>query len=397
MNHFQILVIGGGNAGLSLAAYFLRKQPSLNIGIVEPSDKHYYQPAWTLVGAGTFNIRETERLEAYYIPKGATWIKKYCSSFQPEQNQITLQDNTTISYDYLVVCPGIQLDWESIKGLKETLGKNNVCSNYSFATAPYTFECIKNFKGGNAIFHNPHTPVKCGGAPHKIMYMAADYFRKHNLLSKSNIEYWSGAAKLFAVPKYEKTLLEVVKRGNIQLNLNYQLTEIDGEKKIAYFTGIGAENKEEKREVKFDMIHVTPPQSAPDFIKKSSLANAGGWVDVDKHTLQHLKYANIFSLGDAAGLPISKTGAAIRKQMPVVAQNIISMIEKRALGGQYQGYTSCPLVTGYGKLVLAEFDYNNVPQESFPFDQSKERWSMYQLKKQVLPRLYWNMILKGKM
>jgi sulfide:quinone oxidoreductase len=397
MSHYQVLVIGGGNAGISISAYLKNQRPELQIAIVDPSEKHYYQPAWTLVGAGTFDIQKTERNQKNYIPKGVTWIKQRCVSFQPDDNQVTIEDGGTISYDYMVVCPGIQLDWGAVKGLEENLGKNGVCSNYSFQTAPYTFECIKNLKGGNAIFHNPHTPVKCGGAPHKIMYMAADYFRKHGILNKVNIEYWSGAARLFAVDKYEQTLLKVVKKGNIKLNFNYKLLEIDGVNKKAIFEGFADSNKDQKVEVAYDMIHVTPPQSAPDFIKQSPLVNAAGWVDVNVNTLQHNKYANIFSLGDAAGLPISKTGAAIRKQMPVAANNLLSLLDKKALDQQYTGYTSCPLVTGYGKLVLAEFDYNNEPQETFPFDQSKERWSMYQLKKHVLPRMYWNGILKGKM
>ena len=394
MSHHQILIIGGGNAGISTAAQLLRKNRSLDIAIVDPADKHYYQPAWTLVGGGTFDINKTVRNEASVMPKGVTWIKQKAVSFSPEQNSVEL-DNGPVSYDYLIVCPGIQLNWSAVKGLPETLGKNNVCSNYSFETAPYTFECIKNFKGGTALFHNPSTPIKCGGAPHKIMYLAADYFRKHGILAKTDIQYWSRIGKLFAVPEYEKTLLQVVKRGNIKLNFMYNLTEIDGPNKTAKFVGIGDGNKDEVKEVKFDMIHVTPPQSAPDFIKNSPLANAGGWVDVDKGTLQHPKYANVFSLGDASGLPISKTGAAIRKQAPVLVANLLDVMSGRQPSQTYMGYTSCPLVTGYGKLVLAEFDYNNKPMETFPFDQSKERWSMYQLKKQVLPRMYWGAILKG--
>ncbi|HMP29800.1 MAG TPA: FAD/NAD(P)-binding oxidoreductase, partial [Saprospiraceae bacterium] len=390
-------VVGGGNAGISISAFLKNNQPNLKIAIVDPSEKHYYQPAWTLVGGGAFNAKDTEKNQKDYIPKGVTWIKQKCTSFQPEDNQVTLGDGTTVAYDYLVVCPGIQLDWGAVKGLKENLGKNGVCSNYSFQIAPYTFECIKNLKGGNAVFTNPHTPVKCGGAPHKIMYLAADYFRKHGNLDKVNIEYWSGAGRLFSVDKYEKTLLEVVKKGNIDLNFNFKLLEIDGANKKAIFEGFGENNKGDIREVSFDMTHVTPPQSAPDFIKNSPLANSAGWVDVNINTLQHNTYSNIFSLGDVAGLPISKTGAAIRKQMPVAAKNLLALIEQKSLDNHYNGYTSCPLVTGYGKLVLAEFDYNNQPQESFPIDQSKERWSMYQLKKQVLPRLYWGRILKGKM
>ena len=394
MAHHQIVIIGGGNAGISTAAQLLRKDRKLDIAIVDPADKHYYQPAWTLVGGGAFDIQKTVRSEASVMPKGVTWIKEKATGFVPEQNQVNLESGP-LTYDYLVVCPGIQLNWNAIKGLPETLGKNNVCSNYSFESAPYTFECLQNFKGGTALFHNPSTPVKCGGAPHKIMYLAADYFRKHGTLAKADIQYWSGAAKLFAVPKYEKTLLQVVKRGNIKLNLMYNLTEIDGPNKRATFGGCGEDKKDEVREVNFDMIHVTPPQSAPDFVRNSSLVNSAGWVDVDKGTLQHLRHANIFSLGDAAGLPISKTGAAIRKQAPVVVQNLFDLMEGRQPSANYMGYTSCPLVTGYGKLVLAEFDYNNTPMETFPFDQSKERWTMYQLKREVLPRMYWGAILKG--
>lgn len=394
-NHHQIIIVGGGNAGISVAAQLFRKNSKLDIAIIDPSEKHYYQPAWTLVGSGVFDIEKTERNEADVMPKKAVWIKESVQSFNPD-GQVVTTDKGTYTYDYLIVCPGIQLNWSAIKGLPETLGKNGVCSNYSFKTAPYTFECIKNFKGGKAIFHNPHTPVKCGGAPHKIMYMAADYFRKHGILDKADIQYWSGAAKLFAVPQYEKTLLEVCKRANIKLNFMQRLDEIDGPNKRAKFVGFGENNKDVETWVEFDMIHVTPPQSAPDFIKNSPLANAGGWVDVDKNTLQHVKYANIFSLGDASGLPTSKTGAAIRKQAPVVVANLLSLIESQAFGATYTGYTSCPLLTGYGKLVLAEFDYNNQPMETFPFDQSKERWSMYMLKKEILPRMYWGQILTGK-
>jgi sulfide:quinone oxidoreductase len=394
MSHHQIVIIGGGNAGISLAAQLLRKNRQLDIAIIDPSEKHYYQPAWTLVGAGVFDINKTVRSEASVMPRGVTWIKQKATGFAPEQNRVEL-DNGAVTYDALVVCPGIQLNWSAIKGLPETLGKNNVCSNYSFETAPYTFECVRNFKGGTALFHNPSTPVKCGGAPHKIMYLATDYFRKHGILAKADIQYWSGAGKLFAVPKYEKTLLEVVKRGNIKLNLLYNLTAIDGPNRKATFVGFGEDNKDQVREVFFDMIHVTPPQSAPDFVRNSVLANAAGWVDVDKSTLQHVRHANIFSVGDSAGLPISKTGAAIRKQVPVVVQNLLDVIAGEQPSATYLGYTSCPLVTGYGKLVLAEFDYNNEPMETFPFDQSKERWSMYQLKREVLPRMYWGAILKG--
>ena len=395
-NKHQIVIVGGGNAGLSVASKLLLKNRQLDIVVVDPASKHYYQPAWTLVGGGVFDIKKTERNEADVMPKGVKWIKEKVTGFIPESNTIQLETGNTLQYEYLVVAAGIQLNWHEIKGLKETLGKNNVCSNYSFEHAPYTFECIKNFKGGKAIFHNPHTPVKCGGAPHKIMYVAADYFRKHGVLDRTDIQYWSGGTKLFGVPKYEKTLLKVCERADISLNFNVKLVEVDGVNKNAKFVGISENNKEKEYIVDFDMLHVTPPQSAPDFIRSSSLANSTGWVDVDKHTLQHLKYPNIYSLGDSSALPTSKTGAAIRKQAPVLVENLLAVINNKKLAANYNGYTSCPLVTGYGKLVLAEFDYDGKPQETFPFDQSKERSSMYVLKKYILPWLYWTKILPGK-
>lgn len=393
----QIVIVGGGNAGISVASQLLRKNKELDIAIVEPSDKHYYQPAWTLVGAGVFDVKKTIRNEADVIPKNVKWIKQKVAAFQPQTNSIVLENNETVSYQYLIVAPGIQLNWHEIKGLKETLGKNGVCSNYSVELAPYTWECISHFKGGKALFTNPNTPVKCGGAPHKIMWLAADYFKKNNVFDKTSIQYWSGGTRLFGVDKYEKTLKKVAERDNVQMNFFTKLVAIDGPNKKATFAGFGEQNKDKEYIVDFDMIHVTPPQSAPDFVKNSPLANAAGWVDVDKNTLQHVKYSNIFSLGDASSLPTSRTGAAIRKQAPVLVKNLLELMAGKSLTGSYNGYTSCPVVTGYGKLVLAEFDYNNKPMETFPFDQSKERWSMYQMKTKLLPWLYWHKILPGKM
>lgn len=393
--HHSIVIVGGGNAGISIAAQLLRKDSSLDIAIVDGAKKHYYQPAWTLVGGGEFDIQDTERDEASVIPSGATWIQQMVAGFKPEENKITLADGTDLGYDYLIAAPGIQLNWGEIKGLKENLGKNGVCSNYSFATAPYTWECIQKTKAGKAIFTNPHTPIKCGGAPQKIMYLAADYFKKHGI--DSQVEFWSGGTRVFGVEKYENTLKKVIARYGIQTQFFVKLDEIDGPNKKAKFVGIGESNKDQEYWVEYDMIHVTPPQSAPDFIKTSPLANAAGWLDVEKHTLQHNKFKNIFGCGDAANLPASRTGAAIRKQAPVLVSNLLAVMKAKSMTASYDGYSSCPIITGYDKLVLAEFDYNNTPVETFPFDQSKERWSMYQMKKYLLPYLYWNQILPGKM
>jgi sulfide:quinone oxidoreductase len=391
----KIVIVGGGNAGISIASQLINKDVTLDITLIDGAKKHYYQPAWTLVGGGEFDIKDTERDEASVIPKGTTWIQQMVSSFKPEENKIILADSREIPYDYLIVVPGIQLNWGEVKGLKENLGKNGVCSNYSFQTAPYTWECIQQTKGGKAIFTNPHTPIKCGGAPQKIMYLAADYFRKNKI--KAQVELWSGGTRVFGVEKYENTLKKVIARYSIDTHFFVKLVEIDGAHKKAKFVGIGEKNKDLAYWVEYEMIHVTPPQSAPDFIQNSPLANAAGWLDVHKHTLQHSRYKNIFGCGDAANLPTSRTGAAIRKQAPVVVNNLLAVMKGTDMNASYTGYSSCPIITGYDKLVLAEFDYENKPVETFPFDQSKERWSMYQMKKHLLPYLYWNQILKGKM
>ena len=395
--HYQILVIGGGNAGISVSAQLLKKNKSLDIAIIEPSSKHYYQPAWSLVGAGIFKKENTERDEAAVIPKNVSWLKDAVKGFLPDENKVELSTGQLLSYEYLIVAPGIQLNWDEVKGLRDTLGKNGVCTNYDFKYTDYTWECLKNTKSGKAIFTNPHTAIKCGGAPQKIMYLASDYFRKQGLADNIQVEMWSGGTRVFGVPKYEVVLKKLIERRKINMHFFQKLVEVDGPNKRAKFIGIGQENKDQESWVDFDMIHVTPPQSAPDFVRQSQIANAAGWVDVDKYSLQHNKYKNIFSLGDASSLPTSRTGAAVRKQAPVLVKNLLSLIKGEVLQSKYNGYTSCPIVTGYGKLMLAEFDYDNKPTETFPFNQAKERWSMFMLKRYILPWLYWNQILPGRM
>jgi sulfide:quinone oxidoreductase len=391
-DHYQILILGGGTAGITVAAQLRRKLKDYDLAIIEPSTKHYYQPLWTLVGAGVFPKEQSEREESAFIPKGADWIQDYVAELQPEQNCVVTRDGRRITYDYLVIALGIQVDWNKIPGLAEGVGTKQICSNYSYQQVDYTWECVSNFKGGTALFTMPNTAVKCGGAPQKIMYLADDHFRKSGVRDKSNVIFASGQGSLFAVEKYRKTLEKVAARKSIDIRIKHNLVEIKPDQKEAIFEHL---DTKERVTIPFDMIHVTPPMSAPDLIKSSKLANATGWVDVDKYTLQHPKFLNVFPIGDCSGLPTSKTGAAIRKQAPVLVKNLISAIQGEPLEAKYDGYTSCPLVTGYGKLVLAEFDYEGKPAETFPFDQSKERLSMYLLKAYALPRLYWYGMLRG--
>ncbi len=398
MKHFQILIIGAGNAGISVAARLLRAKKGLSIGMIDPSEFHYYQPAWTLVGGGVFSAKKTKRQQSSVIPKKVEWIRDSVVSIDPEHNSLCTKSGHQYSYDYLVAAPGIQINWHEVKGLPETLGKNGVTSNYQFETAPYTYECIRSMKPGmTAIFTSPSTPLKCGGAPQKITYLAADYFRKKGLQGKVTVNFSSAGKVIFGIKKYADQLQKVVDKLQVQTNFQHDLVTVNGTEKTASFRVTAEDGSVTEVTRKFDMLHVTPPQSAPDFIARSPLANETGWLDVDKHSLRHNRYGNVFGIGDAIGTSNAKTGAAIRKQAPVLIKNLLSVMNNEVPAAVYNGYASCPIVTGYGRLILAEFDYDNNPTETFPFDQSKPRWSMWMLKKYILPWLYWNKILSGKM
>ena len=430
--HYQVLIIGGGTAGIMVASQLKRKNANLEIGLIEPSDKHYYQPAWTLVGANTYKFKDTVRPMASLIPKGVDWIKEYADVFKPEQNSVVTKNGTELTYDYLVVVPGLKIAPELVEGLTEAMEKGVVCSNYTDPN--HTWETLKNFKGGTALFTQPTTPIKCGGAPQKIMYLADDYFRKTGVRKKSDIVFALPSGSIFGVKIIADTLMNVVDRKDINVRFFHKLVKVDADKKIAWYeidkdltaggcvtiadgdvASLDRDIQYNYKDVKvtregdrfgihFDMMHLAPPQCAPDFIRNSPLAAETGWVSVDPKTTQHTKYPNIFSLGDVSNLPTSKTGAAIRKQVPVTVANILKLIEVEGLSSkEYNGYTSCPLVTGYGKMVLAEFDYdkNFEPDpklKKFPMmlnDSSKEHWRLWMLKKYGLPYLYWNKMMKG--
>ncbi len=390
---YDIVIAGGGTAGITVASQ-LAKSFSGSVAIIEPNDEHYYQPLFTLVGAGEMPLSKTIRRTLDYIPKKSLWIKNKIEKFSPETHEVILHDGEKIHYQFLVVALGLECNWYKIKGLDPNFSQPGICSNYATKYVEKTWQEIKNFKGGKAVFTFPNTPVKCAGAPQKIMYLAEDYFQRHGVRHQSEITFFSASDKIFGVTKYREALEKVIQERNIQTKFKHHLEEIVAEKKIAKFRNI---EDQSMTEVPYDLLHITPPMSAPQVVKESSLANQAGWVDVDQHTLQHKKFPNVFSLGDVSSLPTSKTGAAIRKQAPVLIQNLLRAKQNKPLEKKYDGYTSCPLVTGYGKLILAEFDYLGNPQETFPFDQGKERRSMYWFKKYFLPIMYWYGMLRGRL
>jgi sulfide:quinone oxidoreductase len=389
----RVVIVGGGTGGITVAARLAKASAPLAITIIEPSDKHYYQPLWTLVGGGVVDKTVTEREEASVIPSGVTWLRDSVEEFHPDENQVSTSEHGRVDYDWLIVAAGIQVNWGQIKGLREALGKDGVCSNYSYEHADSTWRFLQAVDKGNAVFTYPSTPIKCGGAPQKIMWLADHHLRKRDARDKVNVVFASAGDKIFGVQKYRDSLERLVEERKIDCRWHYDLVEVRAAQKEAVFRHT-VEDREEV--ISYEMLHAVPPMSPPDFIAASPLSDEKGWVEVDKHSLQHTRHPNVFALGDASSLPTSKTGAAVRKQAPVLVENLLAIREGKSPSASYDGYTSCPLVTGYGRLILAEFDYDGKPVETFPFDQSKERLSMYLLKKHILPPLYWQGMLRGR-
>lgn len=430
--HYQLVIIGGGTAGIMVASQIKKANSKITIGLIEPSDTHYYQPAWTLVGANTYDFEDTARSMSSIMPSGVDWIKDFADTFDPENNKVVSKSGNEYGYDYLVVCPGLRMAPELVKGLPEAMEKGIVCSNYTDPN--HTWKTLKNFKGGTALFTMPTTPIKCGGAPQKIMYLADEHFRKTGTRGKTDIVFAIPGGVIFAVKPIAETLMGVVDKKDINVRFFHKLVEVDPEKKIAWYEidkdlsaggcvvmsddetktldkdiqynykDVEVTKKDKRFGIHFDFMHLAPPQASPTFIANSVLSTPEGWLEVNDRTMQHKKYSNIFGLGDVAQLPTAKTGAAIRKQAPVVVANLIKMMENQSLSEKtYNGYSSCPLVTGYGKMVLAEFDYSkefkpDPKLKQFPLmikDSSKEHWRLWILKKYLLPYIYWNKMLKG--
>ena len=394
--HHQVLIVGGGTAGITVAAILRRRAAELDIAIVEPAQVHYYQPALTLVGAGTYALAKTHRPQASVTPPGVSWIQGAVKLFTPDANSVQLHTGETLTYDYLVVCTGVKLDWDNILGLLDTLGRNGVCSNYSPNTVSYTWECLQKLSSGDKVVcTQPPMPFKCPGAPQKIVYLIADRLRRRGILNSCSLDFYTHAPAIFGVPYFARALLKVAARYGINLHYQQNLVAVDGLRKIATFEFVGNNRKGERENVPFDLLHVSPPQSPHDEIKFSPLVNAAGWVEVNQATMQHVRFTNIYSLGDVCSTPNSKTAAAVRKQAPIVAGEILSAAAGKLILGTYDGYASCPLTTAIGKTILAEFCYGGKVTPTLPLNPAKERWIGWWIKLTGLPLMYWHYMLKG--
>jgi len=395
---YDILIVGAGAAGISVASSILSRHRDLRMALIDPAETHYYQPGFTMIGGGIFNSEEVKRPMQSLIPAGVTWIRAAVAEFRPDDNTVALEDGTCIAYERLIVCPGLKLNWEGIEGLTETLGRNGVTSNYRADLAPYTWELVKGLKSGKAVFTQPPMPIKCAGAPQKALYLSGDHWFSNGMIDDVNIEFYNAGAVLFGVKEYVPALQSYIDRYKARVHYSHKLVKVDGERKLAWFETASADGAVNTVETSFDMLHVCPPQTAPDFIRNSPLADTAGWVDVDPGTLRHTRYANIWGLGDVTNTSNAKTAAAVRKQAPVVAANIANDIKGNSQRYEYDGYGSCPLTVERGKIVLAEFAYGGKLSPTLPvwlLDGTKPTALAWHMKKSMLPPLYWHGMLKG--
>lgn len=412
----KIVIVGGGAAGITMAAYLSDMLRYDDITIIEPNDTHYYQPGYTLIAADVFTPEEVARPTKTLIPGQVKWIKDSVAELNPDNNSLLTMLNGKISYDYLVLVPGCQMDFNLVEGIsRETLGEGNVHCMYDYNGARICRDAIRKLpelKEGRLIFTNTYTKIKCGGAPKKICLLTEDNLREHKVRDQFELKYFANQNELMKPKVFGDRLIDIFKEREIEVSYRHRLASVDTSAKKAVFdvlpepsaAPLAMDANLEKVAVDFDFLHFIPPMSAPDFVKNSAVSvpvdksNQGGWVKVDKGTMIHTTFKNIIALGDVAGLPTSKTGAAIRMQAPIAAANLVSLIEGKEPILKYNGYSACPIVTEYGKVLMCEFGYDDKLMPTIPWlDPAIERGMWWLLKVHGLKPMYYDGMLKGLM
>ena len=420
----KIVIVGGGLSGVATAAKLSNMLDNPDITIIEPNELSVsYQPGQTLVASGIWDKDDIYYETKDFMPKGVTWEKDSVVEFDPDNNNVKTSKGKTINYDFMVVATGLQLDYGKINGLfddntdttitswgdnkkvRDVVGKNGITSIYFADGAVDTWKEMQKFvadaKSGKkvkGVFTHPNTPIKCGGAPKKIMYLTNARLNEAGARENAELTFYPNGTSMFGVPEYHEAILQQFKDRDFKWNYAHNLVAVDPKNKVATFDHHWKEKgefdkdlgeydmiiKHEEVKVDFDFLHITPPMSAPTFVANSPIGSGKGWVPVNKETLQHVKYPNVFSLGDVAAVPMGKTGGTARKQYVILAQNLVAAMEGKELASKFGGYTVCPLITDIGTVMLAEFDWSKKPTPSFPLDPTQERWIWWLLKVYML-------------
>jgi sulfide:quinone oxidoreductase len=392
--HHQVLVIGGGNGGISVAAR-LRRRRIKDVAVIEPRDEHLYKPLFSHVAGGTAPASITVRPQRDVIPKGVEWIQDAVTAVQPEANAVVLAGGGRITYDHLIVCPGIQLDWNRIPGLAEAMQTPAAASHYELELAKKASRLLRDLTEGTVVFTQPDGPASCAGAAQKPMYQACDYWRAKGVLDAIRVVMVVPTETAYLAP-FDEELQRKIDEYGIELRTRSVLLRVDPD---AHEVVLGGPDGPEH--LHYDVLNVEPPQSAPDWLKASELAaprSSGGFVEVDPQTLRHPRFPNVWSLGDAAATTNSKCGGALRKQTWVLAKNLSKALRGKEPTARYDGYAVCPFTVSRSTVVWAEFDDKGRQKPTIPFYKRMYRESRLSwiFDRHVLPWVYWNLILPGR-
>jgi sulfide:quinone oxidoreductase len=397
MTHHRVVVIGGGNAGLSVAGR-LRRRGVDDVVVVEPRQHHLFQPLFSHVAGGVARAGMAVRPQASVMPDGVGWIRDSVVDLQPESGTVVLASGDRVTYDHVIVCPGIQLDWDRVPGLAAALSTPSVASHYEFELVPKASRLLRDLRRGTVVFTQPAGPAKCAGASQKPMYLACDYWRATGVLRDIRVVMVVPDPTVFGIPEIDRELERKIAEYGIELRCGTELRSVDGKNRTVEIGPTGGGPTEL---LHFDVLNAVPPQSAPDWLKSTSLpavGDSGGFVEVDPETLRHERYANVWALGDAAATRNSKSGGALRKQTKVLAENLLAVLDGKEPATRYNGYSVCPFTVSRSTVVFAEFDDRYRLKPTIPFWKtlSRERRLSWAFDRHILPWVYWHMILKGR-
>ncbi|MCR2764400.1 NAD(P)/FAD-dependent oxidoreductase [Microbacterium sp. zg.B48] len=395
--HHQVVVIGGGNAGLSVAGR-LRRMGVDDVVVVEPRAHHRYQPLFSHIAGGTAPAAMALRDQADVMPKGVGWIRDAVTAVDAESSSLLLASGTRLGYDHVIVCPGIQRDWDAIPGLAAAMASRSGASNYEFELAAKASPLLRDLRRGTVVFSQPPGPASCAGAAQKPMYLACDYWRRTGVLGNIRVILLVPDESVFGIPEIDAELDRKITEYGIELRTRTQLLDVDAEERTAL---VGRPDGTGREKLSYDVLMVEPPQSAPDWLKRSTLPSADetrGFVEVDPRTLRHKRYENVWSLGDAAATTNSKSGGALRKQTLTLAKNLAAALKGKPAVAAYEGYSVCPFTVSRSTVVFAEFDDRGELKPTIPFWKglARERRLTWVLDRHILPWVYWHMILKGR-